>query len=362
MFRVTPDQSVLDRNGKVIFFSVERFISDIANGDCCFTCGAQRGSVPFNDEHVLPNWILRRFGLHGRTIEIHNHTDFRYSGMTIPCCVTCNTEMGKVFENPMSELFAGGFDAVSKYLKERGPWDLFRWMGLIFLKAHLKNKYLNYHRDSRKGDMKISELHSWEELHHLHCVARSFHSGAKLDMEVLGSLCVLPAKVRPHFEGFDFIDLTAAQTMLLCIGDVAIIAVFNDSQAALSIAHEDFNRIIGGPLSPLQLRELAARLASVSLQVEPRTRFISDIDAIGEDYWIRAERPDQVHLPAWDDDLHGAIMHALTKDMVKQIDNGEEILNLVKTGRYTFLTTPEGTFDFNSMELEPITDHHSEEQ
>jgi hypothetical protein len=55
-------------------------------------------------------------------------------------------------------------------------------------------------------------------------------------------------------------------------------------------------------------------------------------------------------------------MHALTKDMVKQIGNGEEILNLVKTGRYTFLTTSEGTFDYNSMELEPITDDHSEEQ
>jgi hypothetical protein len=46
-------------------------------------------------------------------------------------------------------------------------------------------------------------------------------------------------------------------------------------------------------------------------------------------------------------------MHALTKDMIKQIRNGEEILNLVKTGRYTFLTTPQGTFDFDSMELEP---------
>jgi hypothetical protein len=361
MFRVTSDQSVLDRNGKIIFFSVEGFISDIATGDCCFICGAQRTSVPFNDEHVLPNWILRRFGLHGRTIEIPNHTNFRYAGMTIPCCVTCNTEMGEVFEDPMSELFGGGLEAVSKYLKERGPWDLFRWMGLIFLKAHLKNKYLNYHRDSRKGDMKIAELHSWEELHHLHCVARSFHSGAKLAPEVLGSLCVFPAKVRPHFEGFDFIDLTAAQTMLLCIGDVAVIAVFNDSQAALSVAHEDFDRKIGGPLSPLQLRELAARLASVNLQVEPRTRFFSDIDAIAEDYWIRAERPDQVHLPAWDDDLHGAIMHALTKDMVREISNGEEILNLVKTGRYTFLTTPEGAFDFDSMELEPNTDDHSKE-
>jgi hypothetical protein len=80
---------------------------------------------------------------------------------------------------------------------------------------------------------------------------------------------VLPAKVRPHFEGFDFIDLTAAQTMLLCIGDVAIIAVFNDSQAALSVANEDLDSKIGGPLSPVQLRELTARLASINLQVEP---------------------------------------------------------------------------------------------
>ena len=261
-----------------------------------------------------------------------------------------------MFENPMSTLFAGGFGAVSRNLKERGPWDLFRWMALIFLKVHLKNKYLNYHRDGRKGDIKIAEIHSWEELYHLHCVARSFYTKAKLGQEVIGSLCVLPAKVRPHFEGFDFIDLTAAQTMLLCIGDVAIIAVFNDSQAALSVAHEDFDRQIGGPLSPLQLRELTAKLASINLQVEPRARFFSEIDAIAEEYSIRAERPDRVHIPAWDDDLHGAMMYALAKDMVKQIDNGEEILNLVKTGRYTFLTTPQGAFDADNMDLAPITD------
>jgi hypothetical protein len=229
-------------------------------------------------------------------------------------------------------------------------------MALIFLKAHLKNKYLNYHRDSRKGDVKIAEIHSWEELYHLHCVARSFYSKAKSDHGVIGSLCVLPAKVRPHFEGFDFIDLTAAQTMLLCIGDVAIIAVFNDSQAALSVAYADFERQIGGPLSPLQLRELTAKLASINLQVEPRARFFSEIDAVAEECRIRAERPEQVHIPVWDDDLHGAIMSTLTKDMLKQVHNGEEVLNLVKTGRYTFLTTPQGDFDADNMELAPISD------
>jgi hypothetical protein len=55
-------------------------------------------------------------------------------------------------------------------------------------------------------------------------------------------------------------------------------------------------------------------------------------------------------------------MYALTKDIVKQIHNGEEILNLVKMGRYTILTMRQGTFDAGIMELAPITDSHSEKQ
>lgn len=274
--------------------------------------------------------------------------------MTIPCCVNCNTTMGERFENPMRELFAGGLEAVTEELRNRGPWELFNWMALIFLKAHLKNKYLNYHRDTRKGDMKISEIHSWEDFHHVHCVVRSFYSEANLQPEVLGSLIVLPAKVRPHFEGFDFIDLTAAETMLLSIGDVAVIAVFNDSMAAYAIAADDFRKWVRGPLSPLQLRELTAIIASISLQFGPRPRFISDVDFLSERYIIRVEKADHVHLPSFDLDVQGRIMHALTKDMVQRMPNGQEILAQVRTGRYTFLTTPHGTFDADSMELEPL--------
>jgi hypothetical protein len=353
MFKVTSSETVVDRDGRIIFFGVERFISDIANGDCCFICGATRNEVLFNDEHVVPDWILRRFRLHSRHIQIPNKTDFRYGGMTVPCCITCNAKMGDLFEKPMSALFDGGFDAVSEALKSHGPWELFCWMALIFLKAHLKDKYLNYHRDLRKGEMKIAELHSWDDLHHLHCIARAFYTGAEIASQVLGSLAILPAKVRPHFEGFDFIDLSAAQTMLLSIGDVAVIAVFNDSQAALSIASEVDLPKIGGPLSPIQLRELAARFAAINLQVEPRAHFASEFDLRAEKYKITTEhRPDEIHIPTWDNGLFGRIMYALTADFLKTIRNGDEIGELVKSGRYTFLTTPEGKFDVNSMELE----------
>jgi hypothetical protein len=291
MFRIAYDGSVYDQNGKIVFFSVERFISDIANGDCCFICGVQRDSVQFNDEHVIPNWLLRRLNLHGRRIGITNQTEMRYGAMTVPCCVICNGEMGERFERPTSSLFAGGFHAISRELLGRGSTDLFCWMALIFLKMHLKNKHLNYHRDPRKGNVKIAELHSWEELHHLHCVVRSFYSGAKLDQNVLGSLFVFPAKVRPHLEGFDFVDLTAAQTMLLSVGDVAIIAVLNDSQAVMNLMYEELNQKIQGALSPLQLRELTSKFAAINLQFEPRPQFASEIDFSAEEYRIVTAAP-----------------------------------------------------------------------
>jgi hypothetical protein len=260
--------------------------------------------------------------------------------------------MGDRFEKPMSTLFAGGYNAVLQELKDHGPWLLFCWMALIFLKAHLKDKHLNYHLDRRKGEMKIGEIYSWEELHHLHCVARAFQTEADLDKEVLGSLAVLPAKVRPHFEGFDFIDLSLAQTMLLAIGDVAIIAVFNDARAALTVGFEDIQRV-GGPLSPIQLRELASRFAAINLQVQPRARFISTFDAETEEYRIIAECPEEVHVPVWDGDILGKIMYMVSRDLLTVLKDGETIGTLVKSGRYTFLTTADGLFDANSMELEP---------
>lgn len=352
MLNVTPDGSVLDRDGRVIFFSLERFISDIVEGDCCFICGAERSAVSFNDEHVIPDWILRRFELHRRQIQIPNESLLRYGSLTVPCCVDCNTQMGELFEEPMSALFASGFEAVSRELKNHGPWTLFSWMALILLKTHLKDTYLRYHLDQRKGDLKIGELHSWKDLHHLHCVARSFHSGAGMKREVLGSLVVLPAKVRPHFDGFDFVDLSAAQTMLLTIGEVAVIVVFNDSQYSLSVVAEVDLPKIGGSLSPVQLRELASKFASINLLTEPRTRFASEFERSSGEYVITADRPNQVQLRAWDNELFGRIMYSLTKDFLESIPNKEEIGSLVKSGRYTFLTTPSGTFDFDSMEIE----------
>lgn len=108
----TSDGSIVDQDGKVIFFSTRRFIDDICLGDCCFICGAHRGEKPFNDEHVFPEWLLRQFDLFARTITLPNGRTTRYDRHTIPCCAECNSLMGKVVEERISKVVDGTPDLI----------------------------------------------------------------------------------------------------------------------------------------------------------------------------------------------------------------------------------------------------------
>src|SRR2546426_9896932 len=113
MLAQTSDGSIED-HGKVVYFSSDRFMAEIALGNNCFICGTSPNRTPFNDEHVLPDWILRRYSLYDRVIHIPNGTQYRYRNLKIPCCVKCNSLMGKVFETPLRDMFHKGYKAFSE--------------------------------------------------------------------------------------------------------------------------------------------------------------------------------------------------------------------------------------------------------
>jgi hypothetical protein len=100
MWTKTKDGSVIDANGKVIYFSTERFIRDICLGGCCLICGARPDEKAFNNEHILPEWLLRRYHLFARTITLPNEGTVRYDRYTVPCCADCNALMGETLINP----------------------------------------------------------------------------------------------------------------------------------------------------------------------------------------------------------------------------------------------------------------------
>jgi len=352
MYCVTADESVVDSSGRIIFFSFKRFVKDIVEGNHCFMCGVSSEARPFNNEHVLPDWILRRYQLHNRTITLPNGAQFRYGQFTIPCCEKCNGKLGERVEKPIREMFDKGYKAFGEQVEAEGPWRLFCWMCLIFLKTHLKDNDLSFHQDRRKGEDKIGELHSWDDLHHIHCMARSFYTGCNLKMEALGSLLVVPAKILPYGEPFDYCDLSFAQTMLLRIDEIAVIAVFDDSRASLSVI-QDFIKKIGGPLSPLQLRELAIRMAAINIHLAERPRFYSSLNILTEEYEIAGEGPAEIRLEDWRDETLGKMMYHICSNAMIGIAEKPQILESIKTGRYSFMFDDKGDFAANHMD--PIT-------
>src|SRR5262249_26788386 len=149
---------------------------------------------------------LRRFRLHDKRIVLPGGSEIPYGQYKVPCCETCNSRLGAVVENPVSALFAQGYNAVVGHMKSEGPMLLFTWLNLLFLKTHLKDRNLLINRDRRVASPAIGDLYDWPELHHIHCVSRTSHTGAALAARAVGSIFLFPAKTGSPLGDFDYAD------------------------------------------------------------------------------------------------------------------------------------------------------------
>jgi hypothetical protein len=217
MWTKTADGSVLDSAGNVIVFSIERFIQDVCLGESCFLCGANAESKTFNDEHVLPEWLLRYCGLFDSEIILPNEGRVRYDRYKVPCCAECNELMGSLLERPISDAIKGGYNHLSDWIMRGGGFKVFVWMVLIFFKTHLRDRTHRLQLDARRGAAKISGEYDWKALHHLHSLVRGFHINSVIDERAMGSFLILPVMVSDLVDRFDFGDLLIPQTMFVRI-------------------------------------------------------------------------------------------------------------------------------------------------
>jgi len=339
------DDSVESEDGRIILYSVPRFLDEIANGDGCFICGAMPGTKKFNREHVIPDWVLRDRGLHSGNIALPNKGAVMYGCYTVPCCAECNTKMAQVFEDPISNAFSRGWEGVAELIRKDGGRLLWRWLALIFLKAHLKHRDLRWHLNPNLGDERIADTYDWTtELYHIHCVIRSFHSGAVLGDSIYGSIFLCPAIQMESGERFDFADLRAGASIMMRIDDVMMFAVLNDSGVVNGAMRDEIAKITG-PLTVLQGRELLARYSHWNLSFEPRPEYISNMDFQSGEYAIEAVLPDGVTLfeePGVE--RYGKMLHYFVREILERTGTDPEIMEYVRQGHYSFLFKEDGTF------------------
>lgn len=339
-------KTVINSNGEIVFFGLQHFLDDIAKGDCCFVCGAKPKSKEFNDEHIIPDWILRKHDLHKEFVTLPNGTKFKYSQYKVPCCKDCNSELGATYEVPISNLLNKTYNEIVEEINKNPKITrlLFKWLSLIFLKTHLKDKSLLTERDKRIDSGYLSDKYYWEDIHHIHCVARSHYTNAIIDSNVFGTIFILPAMAIDRFGGFDFVDSEAGKAIMLQLGEFAIIAVLNDSCAGLTFFLEQIKKI-SGPLSPFQLREIVAHLNFINLSLKERLTYHSHISNKGE-YQIKATVPETLYLLSEEDRFvsPGEFLRYYVEPMIGEIENREEILREIEKGKRNYLFDENGDF------------------
>ena len=352
----TPDGSVINSQGKTLFFSVDRFKRDICEGDCCFICGASPSETDFNDEHIIPRWILRDLNLFSKTIHLPNGLSYQYDRYKVPCCISCNSLLGEEIEQPVSDLIKGNWNDLNKHLKEKGPWLFFKWFTLLFIKTHLRDKTLHWKLNRNLESPLISDSYDWEELHNIHCISRSFYTGAKLDASTLGTFFFFPAHVSDQIDQFDYFDLYTHRAVCFRFRDKCIVSVLNDSCACYSLESSRLFSKIKGPLYPLQIRELMTRLAYLNLLIKQRPQFQSDFE--DQSYRISATHPNSIEVEDWDQTTYGKLLYKTCAPLLDLCSNSdiEEIKDQVLNGTYTFLFNEDGDFIKEQMVYKPIVE------
>lgn len=328
-----------EKNGKIIRYSYEDFYKCIVKYHNCFICGANPNSKKFNNEHVIPNWILKSFGTPKSFMILPNGTNILNTRYTIPCCLDCNTLLGKELEIPVSKLLKNDYETVSTILQndDRLYLKLFHWINLLFFKTHLKDTFLEIDRDIRKERGKIGDTFCWHPLYHIHNIVRQHYTGAKLSKNIQGTVVVFEALIESKEDNFDYFDNYNSQIVMVKVGKIVLLSVLNDSRITLS-CYRTFLSKITGALTSVQIRELFARFRYLNDNIKIKPRYFTYFS--NRTFKMDAKLPKKIEIfeGLQERVSLNKFMHLYIGDIMPlNLPNRDEILSDLEEGRAQYI-------------------------
>lgn len=301
------DGSILDINGTELFLGVERFKALVKDHSRCFLCGAHENSAPFNDEHIIPDWVQRKYQLNNKQIRLSNESKIRYQNYKIRCCMECNSFLGNTFELPISKAIHRGTDYFLDWYKNE-IFRVFLWINLIFLKIHIKDNQLRLYQNQKAPDTRIGDLHDWAELHHCHAMIRAVRLGFEIDTQsTLGSVFCLALGDWAREQPYDYNDHLPTHTVMIRMGEIAFICSLNDSCGVLQGVMPIIERL-PPDLNPFQFLELLTEFQFVNCHLKFRPEYITEIDPSNGNICIKGKTPDLFELEELDLSVRGDLM------------------------------------------------------
>ncbi len=253
----------IDSTGKIISFSRYGFEQKIIGRKDCFICGArQDGYKKFNEEHIIPDWVISKYSSPKKLVGLPNLTKYRLNQYKVPCCKECNQRMGKEIEQPVSRLFELSHQEFFNKITQNQDNHLllYRWMCLIYFKIFYKDTFLKADRSDPNSDARIGDIYDWHNIHFIHNIARSHYSGLEIQPNVVGSTLILSALPISLDKGGIFLTYYNNPCLKININGICVIMMLMDAgffdHNFFSSLFSDFNH----QLSVDQLTEIMAFL------------------------------------------------------------------------------------------------------
>ena len=92
-------------------------------------------------------------------------------------------------------------------------------------------------------------------------------------------------------------------------------------------------------------------MAAINIHLAERPRFWSAINVLTGVFDIGAERPNEINLTEWKNEILGQMMDYVCGSAMPEYDEKPQILENIKTGRYSFILNDKGEFAADHMDL-----------
>lgn len=336
---------IVDDTDRPIFLPLEEF-KDICMSRRCFICGISRSHGSFNDEHVFPKWMLRDLDLFKKAMSLPNQVKVTYGTYKIDCCVKCNSELGKSYEEKVSKIIQT-FHTDNKLSKENA-FLIFRWLALVFLKTHLRDRQNPNELDKTQFSGYISDEYEWSFLHHAQAIVRSELNNVECDDLVFGSFFILPFYDPSASDLFDYADYFYGNSIMLRYKNFCIFTVLDDGGECEKFLSDHLNRITG-PINRLQALELLVELSFLRVHLSDYPQFSTITDLENEKSMIVGQPLEQkISLNELNYDVRARLMMFFFGELIEKFSIDPV---LMETGHLTFLFDDDGLFRADSIRL-----------
>lgn len=238
--------------------------------DVCFLCGVDLVKENSRPEHVIPQWMQRRYNLWNQTMQLQNGTSIRYSQLVVPCCATCNGGPLKALEDRVAAAMTEGhraFEAVDEL-------TLFQWAGKIFYGLLFREGFLRQDRSSSSGETIVSE-EMLENIRVHHLFLQSLRRPVKFDGFSPFSVFRVPlVDSDARTDNFWFSDSYPGLMLTITVGGTGLLVSMQDNGLLRQMLGTLEEQLADQPLTMTEFLELDAQLTYLRLKMNRTPKYL----------------------------------------------------------------------------------------